>query len=536
MKSDFDPVFDIALSVADGDPTEWSTVPSDDVMPHLKELEKIAAFHRSLDQPAGTRRWGRLVLREVLGSGTRGEVWRAWDPELRREIAVKMLPVVKAGRPEIVEALIREGELTARVRHENVVTIFGVAHHDGAVGLSMELIEGKTYSELVKEQGPLGPQEAALVGARLCEALAAIHAAGLIHGDIKAQNVMRQVGGRIVLMDLSSGSRQTATPQFDALPATSGTPLYMAPEVLEGGSPTPQSDIYSLGVLLYYLVTGRFPVEATTLEELRRTLRTGRRTLLMDARQDVPRPFAAAVESALEMDPTRRPMSAGQFEGLLRGVQGPQPRPRARQFAWAIGGLFAVVLTLLGARFWWVHRPYQVEVQMLRTNNDGVADVLTQGSAVTEGDGVHLEFRSDRRVWLYVVNEDEAGHLFVLSGIPGLRDMGFQNPVNGGVTTRVPIDRDGKGTSWVLDRVGGTEHFLLVASPDRLDDLEARLSRLAQPQEISAARERLRGFGGIAGPGNAMGSVAETFDQLTAEASSARGVWTRRIDLIGPKH
>jgi len=442
--------------------------------------------------------------------------------------------VNNAGRPGIAEALIREGELTARVRNESVVTIFGVAHHEGAVGLSMELIEGRTYSEIVKEHGPLSPQEAALVGARLCEALAAIHGAGLVHGDVKAQNVMRQVGGRIVLMDLSSASRQTAAPQLDALLATSGTPLYMAPEVLEGGPPTPQSDVYSLGVLLYYLVAGRFPTEASTLEELRRSLRTGRRKLLLDARPDIPRQFAGAIESALESDPARRPTSAGQFEELLRGVPVPKPRPWVRQSAWAIGGGSVLVLALLGVRLWWAQRPYQVEVRILRAHASGVADELTQGSSVTKGDGVYLELRSDRNVWLYVINEDEAGNLFVLSGIPGLRDVGFQNPVKAGATTRVPVNKDGAGVSWILDRVGGTEHFPFIASPDRLDDLEARLSRLNQPQELASAREHLRGFGGLASPGISTGSVAESFVQLATEANRARGVWTRRIDLIGP--
>jgi hypothetical protein len=536
MKPEFDPALDAALSVADGEATEWATLPADDVMPHLRDLEKIAAFHRSLDQPAGTRHWGRLVLRDVLGSGSRGEVWRAWDPELRREIAVKLLPVEKTGRPEIVDALLREGEMTARVRNENVVTIFGVAHHDGAVGLSMELIEGKTYSELIKEQGPLSPEEAALVGARLCEALAAIHHAGFIHGDIKAQNVMRQVGGRIVLMDLSSGSRRTGAPHLDALAATSGTPLYMAPEVLDGGPPTPQSDIYSLGVLLYYLVTGRLPVEARTLDELRRALRSGQRAVLLDARPDVPRHFAEAIESALDPDPARRPASPGRLEELLRDAPVSKPRPHARHIAWALAGASVLFLGLWAGWGWWAHLPYAIDVRVLRARPDQPVETLTQGSSVAKGDGVYLEFQSDRPVWLYVINEDEAGNLFVLSGIPGLKDLGFQNPVAAGLKTHVPINKDGAEVAWTLDRVGGAEHFLLVASRNRLENLEALLSKLDQPQKRAAARQHLRGFGGVTAPDGAANSVAATFARLTDEATSARGVWTRRIDLVGPKN
>src|SRR5207248_1895533 len=160
-----------------------------------------------------------------------------------------------------------EGRLLARIRHQNVITVHGVAVHEQRVGLWMELVRGETLEQLLAKQGPMSAREAALIGIDLCRALAAIHAAGLIHRDIKAQNVMREDGGRIVLMDLGTGRKMDAS-RRQGLTDLAGTPLYLAPELFEGAAASERTDLYSLGVLLYHLVTGTFPVKATVLDEL----------------------------------------------------------------------------------------------------------------------------------------------------------------------------------------------------------------------------------------------------------------------------
>ena len=125
--------------------------------------------------------------------------------QLAREVAVKLL---RRAPPAVVEsAVMEEGRLLARVRHPNVVTVYGADTRDGVVGLWMEFISGRTLSEIVRSQGVFGPREATLIAVDVCRALAAVHAAGLVHGDIKAQNVMREAGGRIVLMDFGAGTR-----------------------------------------------------------------------------------------------------------------------------------------------------------------------------------------------------------------------------------------------------------------------------------------------------------------------------------------
>src|SRR6185436_11025207 len=199
-------------------------------------------------------RWGALECRRKIAGGTFGTVYLAWDPALEREVALKVLPA--ANRSHTV---IQEGRLLARVRHPNVVTVYGIDEYEGTVGLWMEWVEGLTLTQVLTARGLLGGHEAALIGTDVCRAVAAVHKAGLLHRDIKAQNVMLEAGGRVVLMDFGAGEIRTENASADS--RVIGTPLYLAPELFERKPATISSDIYSLGVLLYHLMTGRFPVE-----------------------------------------------------------------------------------------------------------------------------------------------------------------------------------------------------------------------------------------------------------------------------------
>jgi len=195
--------------------------------------------------PEGPR-WGQLVLLDKVGEGAFGEVYRAWDVVLEREVALKLMRAADED-----PALLREARMLARLRHPNVVTVYGADRHDGRSGVWMDFIEGETLAAIVEDRGSFGALEALLVGLDVCGALAAAHQSGLLHRDIKAQNVMRERGGRIVLMDFGLGHETAAGEPSDF----GGTPLYMAPELLEGGPATVRCDLYAVGVLLFHLVT-----------------------------------------------------------------------------------------------------------------------------------------------------------------------------------------------------------------------------------------------------------------------------------------
>lgn len=258
--------------------------------------------------------WGGFVLIEELGRGGFGVVHRGWDANLKRDVALKIIDARRL--PGISEdTLLREGQLMARVRHPNVVTVFSAQRIGPEVGLTMEYIKGRTLSMLIAEDGPLSAHEAALIGMTLCDALTAVHRLGLVHRDLKASNVMREHGGRIVLMDFGAGRELGASGEGRV--QVLGTPVYMAPEILLGSRGTTASDLYSLGVLLYNLVTADYPVRGARIDEIRLSHLAGERVSLAERRPELPGPFVDAVEKALAREPTDRPQSAVAFKRAL---------------------------------------------------------------------------------------------------------------------------------------------------------------------------------------------------------------------------
>jgi serine/threonine protein kinase/tetratricopeptide (TPR) repeat protein len=290
----------------------------------------------------------------VLGAGGFGVVYRAWDPRLASEVALKVLTRDSSVGASVIE----EARLLARVRHPNIVSIYGADRWNGQVGLWMELVRGRTLKQVLKERGAFGAREAALIGLDLTRALAAVHAAGLVHRDVKPHNVMREEGGRIVLMDFGAGI-EWAELTDGPMHKYAGTPLYMAPELFDRRHPTPQSDLYSLGILLYHLVTGTYPLEGSSPADLQAAHERGERRRLRDVRPDLPTEFVRIVERATDMDPAKRYASAGELESDLAQFAvrderkldvrpgGAAPQPKRRQMR-ALGlGAAALVLIVL---------------------------------------------------------------------------------------------------------------------------------------------------------------------------------------------
>ena len=250
-------------------------------------------------------RWGQLEILEPIGEGAFGEIFRARDPNLDREVALKLRHAGPGDADNAGRRLLDEARRLARIRHPNVVAVYGADLCAGRVGIWTELIDGANLEQRLAADGPLGAGEAISIGLDLCRALAAIHAVGLVHGDVKTANVLRERGGRIVLGDLGSATEAGATP-------ITGSPATLAPEVLAGGPATPGADLYSLGVLLFQLLSGRFPVDAACPEAGRTTLR--------DLRPDLPPALIEVVECAADLDPARRYPSAGALEKALSGA------------------------------------------------------------------------------------------------------------------------------------------------------------------------------------------------------------------------
>jgi serine/threonine protein kinase len=282
-----------------------------DVIRHFRALADAALDEECESDAAAFQpsTWGPFEIIREIGHGGYGAVYLAWDSTLERAVALKLLH-----HADRSSAAMREARLLALAAHPNVVRVLGADEHDGIVGLWMEFIEGVTLQEFLKKSGALGAHEALAIGIHLAHAVAAVHRAGLIHRDIKVQNVMREDRtGRIVLMDF--GSSVVRTDDEDEIPDLVGTPCYIAPELLAGCPATVASDIYSLGVVLYHLVTLDFPLHETdTAADARDDARL---VPLSDRRPDLPAAFACVVSRALAVDPADRYESVGAMQDDL---------------------------------------------------------------------------------------------------------------------------------------------------------------------------------------------------------------------------
>jgi len=313
----------IADAILDGTPIDWRSVDTADLpdKAFVEQLKTLAALRRmrraSVSMTPEPWRWGHLQVFERIGHGAFGDVHRAWDPRLDREVALKLL------RSDVLDddgpgsAVIEEGRLLARVHHPNVVTIYGAEPIDGRIGLWMEFVKGRTLEEALRSGRTFTAAEVTRLGVDLCAAVAAVHAAGLVHRDIKAQNVMLDDGGRLVLMDFGAGHEaDDSTGQ-----AIAGTPLYLAPEVLSGGAATRRSDVYSIGVVLFRLLTGSYPVFGGDLPDLRRAHATRDKGDAGLNRAGIPVRLRRVLGRAIDPDPDRRYAGADMFGAALAALE-----------------------------------------------------------------------------------------------------------------------------------------------------------------------------------------------------------------------
>lgn len=409
----------------------------------------------------GLKRWGHLEILEVVGGGGFGHVYRARDPMLEREVALKIIVSRSAPPDEVKRRFLAEARRLARVRHDHVVTVHGAGIHDGRMGLWTDFLRGATLEEVLRHQGPFGAREAALIGIDLCRALAAVHAAGLIHRDVKTANVIREEGGRIVLVDFGLVAADPEASGGRDLESTGGTPLYMAPEVLKGRPATVPSDLYSLGVLLYRLVSGKYPLEALTLSAILEAHEQGRRTPLRTAAPDTPTAFVRVVEKALSLDPAERYTSAGAMELDLAAFVSPgAPKaPLARRRSTWIAAALALVLVLAAA--WGLPRLASRDLDLeaaLYRDRSGQPEQILSGSEVLRGDQLTLRLRLNRPGRAWVLNRDPSGavqRVFPLESTEA-------PPLDSGIEHVLPGGAGDEEYGWTISTRAGMESFLLV--------------------------------------------------------------------------
>ena len=256
---------------------------------------------------------GRYRIVALLGKGGMGEVYRAEDLSLEQDVALKFLPE-SATDEDTLERFRNEVRIARRVSHPNVCRVYDIGEAEHSIFLSMEYIDGEDLGSLLRRIGRLSPDKALEIGRKICAGLAAAHGQGVLHRDLKPANVMLNGEGEVLITDF--GLAGVANEIRDV---RSGTPAYMAPEQLSGKEVTFKSDIYSLGLVLYELFTGKRAFEGKTYDEIMRT-RTdtplSRPTTLV---KDLDPVVERAILRCLEVDPVTRPESALAVSAALPG-------------------------------------------------------------------------------------------------------------------------------------------------------------------------------------------------------------------------
>jgi len=549
-------LLDLAGELSDLTPVDWEALaedPDNEGIPlhGMSLISKVARIHHAkrASQPEALVQfvWGPLQVLEELGRGSNGTVYRAWDSRLATEVALKLRG---DSDRSTARQWLEEARRLARIRHPNVVRVLGADVHDGRAGIWMELLEGPSFA--LRFDGAARPsgREIALSGLDLCEGLAAIHAAGMLHGDVAPHNILRVSDGRCVLLDLGS-SRERAG---DATPL-SLTPLYCAPEVLRGEAPTVQSDVYALGAVLHRVATGEPPVAAEDIESLRAFHADERHaSRLRELRPELPATLVRALERALSPSPQQRPATMAEFaRALERAVRQPR-RSRRIWFASAAAALavalvaFVLIDGFRGEPKWdraSAADAIAVESSFFRVDG-GSREPLLTGSRVQPGQQLRLELRVDRESHAYVLNEDLDGNLFLLFPLPGGQP---ENPLAEQVIHSLPGELNGDERDWLVTSAGGRERFLIVVAEGSIPEFEAVVTQLAiasadRAAEIAPLSEeqfaQLRGVGGTVPraewPDDWESSRIQELAALLDGAQAPHGaLWYRQYEFLNPK-
>ena len=256
---------------------------------------------------------GRYRVISLLGRGGMGEVYRADDLSLGQAVALKFLPEATRDE-ETMERFRNEVRIARRISHPNVCRVYDIGQSDDQVFLSMEYIDGEDLSSLLRRIGRLPSDKALEIARKICAGLAAAHDKGVLHRDLKPSNIMLDGRGEILIMDFG-----LAGVAHEIEDVRSGTPAYMAPEQLAGKEVTARSDIYSLGLVLYELFTGKAAFLGYTRDEIvsaRRTSSLHRPSTIV---RDIDPTIERAILRCLEASPDNRPSSALAVAAALPG-------------------------------------------------------------------------------------------------------------------------------------------------------------------------------------------------------------------------
>jgi serine/threonine-protein kinase len=316
------------------------------------------------------RRLGKYELHQLLGEGAMGIVWKAYDTELRRYVALKLLSSSFRKTKDMQERFVREARAAGAIQHTNIVTVYDLGESEGQLYIAMELVEGRDLADMIALRDPLALERKLDIAIEILTGLQFAHQRGVIHRDVKPSNVRVMPDGRVKIMDFGIARLQKADATGSG--AIVGTPTYMAPEQITNGAITPATDVFSVGCLLYELLCYQRPFDAESVHGVLYQVLTTEPRPLRTVAPSIPAALERVVTKAMNKVPQERYESAGQMMGTLQQIRSalsgaddeatqplgrwtPLPQPVLKLITYAstrarlavLGALAAVALLLL---------------------------------------------------------------------------------------------------------------------------------------------------------------------------------------------
>ncbi|MCG8406456.1 MAG: protein kinase [Phycisphaerales bacterium] len=316
------------------------------------------------------RRLGRYEVKAVLGQGAMGYVYEALDTDLKRTVAIKLLPrQIEGEKTAGLRMFLQEAQVAAKLQHPNIVTIYEIGHENGYHFFAMERVQGTTLHGLVHEYGALPASQACYVIAHTARALAAGHAMGIVHRDVKPGNIMVDENGQVKVTDFGLAEVHGVEHVRELSGRAMGTPGWISPEVARGERATPASDIYGLGLTLYYALTKKRLIRAETKSGMIRHQRTAKSIRREQLPHDWPSRLRDIVVQCLQADPKDRYQSADTLAADLLRALIPQdsdatlvldhkhdapPRFVSPVIGWSVLGLVMLIAVLLACWYYFL--------------------------------------------------------------------------------------------------------------------------------------------------------------------------------------
>jgi eukaryotic-like serine/threonine-protein kinase len=381
------------------------------------------------DSPASGTKLGRYVILARIAVGGTGNVYSARDVELDRIVALKFLDPDRLGEPAAADRFIREAKAASMLNHPNIVTIYEVLRVEPVLAIAMELVDGRSLRDFCSATPP--PEEIIRWGRQIADALAAAHALGIVHRDVKPENIMVRTDGLVKVLDFGLAQRQDSQDRSSVSGQVVGTPRYMSPEQSRGESLTSASDIFALGMTLYELSTGCHPFGADSLATIQ-AIGAATPPAPRSLNAAIPREFDSLILSMLAKDPASRPDAASVGRSLEQ-IRATGPLLAEQRSAWkkrvAVGTLVAIAVAA-------------VSWSLYRRGRFADARGLTAVPFTTlPGEQLSPSFSSDGRKVAFVWGTIMSPHLSIC-----VKDLG-----SGGQTCQPASDRGEYSPAWSPD-------------------------------------------------------------------------------------